>query len=55
MHLSTDPVSMIGIHYGRIATLPYSGLLDAHGIGTVIGVLESNATGGIPAEHLTRR
>jgi hypothetical protein len=52
VRLSTDIVSQIGIHYGRISTLPYSGS-NAHGIGTVIQVLEGSATGAIGVAGFT--
>ena len=55
VRLATDPVSLIGIHYGRLATLPYSGS-DPHGIATMIGVLEDTPTTGlVNLEGFTRR
>lgn len=52
VRLSSDIVSQIGIHYGRLTTLPYSGS-NAHGIGTVITALEASATGAIGVADLT--
>jgi hypothetical protein len=54
VRLSSDIVSLIGIHYGQIATLAYSGD-DAHGIGTVVQVLQGNAAGSIGVGDFTRR
>lgn len=54
VRLSSDPVSAIGVHYGRVATMAYTGL-DAHFIDTMIGVLESNPMAGINIEGFTRR
>jgi len=56
LRLSSDLVSMIGIHYGRVETLPYSGE-KAHSIKTVIQQLKESAhkTGGVNLEGFTRR
>ena len=53
--LATDPVSLIGIHHGRLASLSYSGS-DPHGIATMIDVLEDTPTTGlVNLEGFTRR
>ncbi len=55
VRLSSDPVSMVGIHYGRVATLSYLGL-DAHSIATVIRVLMQNPPTALAnLEGFTRR
>lgn len=47
--LSTDIVSGTGVHYGDVITLPAgtANPLTAHGIATMIGVLDGVAAGGL--------
>lgn len=47
--LSTDVVSGTGVHYGDVITLPAgtANPLTAHGIATMIGVLDRVAAGGL--------